>query len=50
MMVYSIENEVFDFNLCATTPCIKRIFLEGGGWGEGRGQGTAEHSSEKVFY
>ena len=37
MMVYSIENEVFDFNLCATTPCIKRIFLER--WkGGGRGQ------------
>ena len=39
MMVYSIENEVFDFNLCATTPCIKRIFLEGGGGGKGGGRG-----------
>ena len=46
MMVYSIENEVFDFNLCATTPCIKKIFF---GEGEGRGQGTAEHRSETVF-
>lgn len=43
MMVYSIENEVFDFNLCATTPCIKRIFFgEGEGWGGGKGGGRGQ--------
>ena len=43
MMVYSIENEVFDFNLCATTPCIKRIFF---GEGEGGGVGGREGAGD----
>ena len=39
-MVYSIKNEVSNFKLCATTPCIKKFFFgEGGSGGKGGGRG-----------